>query len=150
VRGDRRASWRSSPLSVCPEPVGAEGGRSPTTTPPPFPSKPKAAISPKMAFYTYMLLCADGKYYIGHTEDLELRIAQHQSGHFGGYTLRRRPVELVWSDSFLSRYEALSAERQIKGWSRAKKEALVAGDWERISELARNRIKREGGEGEGS
>ena len=96
-----------------------------------------------MAFYTYMLLCADGRYYVGHTDNLELRFAQHQSGHFGGYTLRRRPVDLVWSEYFQTRDEALTIERQIKGWSRAKKAALANGDWERVSELARNRRKRE-------
>ena len=69
-----------------------------------------------MAFWTYMLRCADGKYYVGHTDNLEVRIGQHQSGYFGGYTLRRRPVELVWREYFQTRYEALSAERQINGW----------------------------------
>jgi putative endonuclease len=98
-----------------------------------------------MAFYTYMLLCADGKYYVGHTDNLEARIAQHQSGMFGGYTLRRRPVELVWSEYFQTRLEALNVERQLKGWSKAKKAALVAGDWERVSKLARNQGDREGG-----
>ena len=96
-----------------------------------------------MAFYSYMLLCADGRYYVGHTDNLELRIAQHQSGHFGGYTLRRRPVDLVWSEYFQTRDETLTIERQLKGWSRAKKAALANGDWERISELAQNRRKRE-------
>jgi putative endonuclease len=90
-------------------------------------------------FYAYLLRCADGSYYTGHTDDLEHRIAQHQTGACGGYTARRRPVELVWSETFPSRDEGLAAERQIKGWSRAKKEALIAGDWERISALARNR-----------
>lgn len=98
-----------------------------------------------MAFYTYMLLCADGKYYVGHTDNLEARIGQHQSGMFGGYTLRRRPVELVWSEYFQTRLEALNVERQLKGWSKAKKAALAAGDWDRVSELARNKDDREGG-----
>ncbi|MDG2534433.1 GIY-YIG nuclease family protein [Sphingomonas sp. HITSZ_GF] len=92
-----------------------------------------------MSFYAYMLRCRDGSYYTGHTEDLEVRLAQHQRGTLPCYTHRRRPVELVWSEAFDTRYEALAAERQIKGWSRAKKEALIAGDWKRISELARNR-----------
>ena len=92
-----------------------------------------------MAFWTYMLRCADGKYYAGHTDNLEVRIGQHQSGLLGGYTLHRRPVELVWSEYFQTRYEALAAERQIKGWSRAKKEALIAGDWDTISRLARKK-----------
>ena len=92
-----------------------------------------------MAFYTYLLRCNDGSYYAGHTDDIDQRIAQHQSGALGGYKARRRPVTLVWSDSFMTRDEAFAAERKIKGWSRAKKEALIAGDWALISMLARNR-----------
>jgi len=92
-----------------------------------------------MAFYTYIVLCADDTYYSGHTEDLETRIADHNAGRFRGYTAKRRPVRLVWSQDFPSRYEALSAERRIKGWSRAKKQALIEGDWDRLCLLARNR-----------
>ncbi len=92
-----------------------------------------------MDFYAYLLRCSDGSYYAGHTDDLDQRMAYHQAGSLGGYTARRRPVELVWSETFPSRDEALAAERQIKGWSRAKKEALITGDWQRISVLARNR-----------
>jgi putative endonuclease len=99
-----------------------------------------------MSFYAYMLRCADGRYYVGHAEDLELRFAQHQAGAFRScYTYHRRPVELVWSDYFQTRYEALVVERKLKGWSRAKKTAMIAGDWELISELARNRMDRKGG-----
>jgi predicted GIY-YIG superfamily endonuclease len=92
-----------------------------------------------MAFYAYMLLCADRSYYTGHTDNLEHRIGAHQSGLIEGYTHSRLPVKLVWSSEFPTRYEALSAERQIKGWSRAKKRALIAGDWPRIQQLACNR-----------
>ena len=92
-----------------------------------------------MAFHTYILRCNDGSYYTGHSENFELRIAQHQAGETGGYTAARRPVTLVWSDSFPTREEALSAERRIKGWTRAKKEALIRGDWEEIRRLSRNR-----------
>ncbi|MXP41096.1 GIY-YIG nuclease family protein [Altererythrobacter soli] len=92
-----------------------------------------------MAFYAYILLCADGSFYTGHTDHLEHRIADHQAGRFGGYTRSRRPVRLVWTQDFPTRYEALSVERQIKGWSRAKKQALIDGDWERLSALARCR-----------
>lgn len=92
-----------------------------------------------MAFYTYILQCSDGSFYIGHTENLENRIAQHQSGCFTGYTYKRRPVELMWSENFPSRIEALDAEKQIKGWTRGKKQALIDGDWTLPSELARNR-----------
>jgi predicted GIY-YIG superfamily endonuclease len=95
-----------------------------------------------VAFYAYLLRCADGSYYTGHTEDLEHRIAEHHAGMHCGYTSRRRPLQLVWMQDFPTRYEALCAERQIKGWSRAKKEALIAGDWERLSLLARNRQQR--------
>ncbi len=90
-------------------------------------------------FHCYMLHCADGSYYVGHTDNLEIRIAQHQSGYFTGYTFKRRPAQLVWNDSSQSRDDAKAAERKIKGWSRAKKEALIAGDWALVSKLAKGR-----------
>lgn len=90
-----------------------------------------------MAFYAYLLRCADGGYFAGHTDDLEARFAQHQSGEGGGYTASRRPVELVWSQVFASRAEAIAAEQQVKGWGRPKKEALIRGDWEAIRVLAK-------------
>jgi len=92
-----------------------------------------------MAFFAYILRCNDGSYYTGHTEDLETRMVQHQRGALGGYTAKRLPMVLLWSQDFPTRDEAFEAERQIKGWSRAKKEALIAGDWSRVTELARNR-----------
>ena len=92
-----------------------------------------------MAFWVYMLKCADGSYYVGHTDNLERRIAAHAAGEIEGYTRSRRPVILMFSESFPTRLEALEAERRLKGWSRAKKEALIAGDWQRVSELARSR-----------
>ncbi|MCB0220228.1 MAG: GIY-YIG nuclease family protein [Chrysiogenetes bacterium] len=90
-----------------------------------------------MAFYTYMLRCSDGRYYVGHTENLEVRVAQHNRGELPGYTKNRRPVELVWSQDFESRLEALTCERQIKGWSRKKKAALIRGDWSEIARLSK-------------
>ena len=92
-----------------------------------------------MAFFTDLLRCNDGSYYAGHTDDLENRMAQHHSGALGGHTAKRRPVSLEWPQDFPTRDEAFDAERQIKGWSRAKKQALIAGDWKRISALSRNR-----------
>jgi predicted GIY-YIG superfamily endonuclease len=89
-----------------------------------------------MSFYVYMLRCADDSYYIGQTDDLANRFAQHQSGGPRCYTTDRRPVTLVWSQEFSTREEALGAERQVKGWSRRKKEALIAGDWQSIRRLA--------------
>ncbi len=88
-------------------------------------------------FFVYMLRCSDRSYYVGHTDDLENRIAQHADGSFGGYTCARRPVELVWSAELDSRDEALQRELQIKRWSRAKKEALIASDWQQLKDLAR-------------
>jgi len=92
-----------------------------------------------MAFWTYILLCSDGRYYTGHTDDLERRIAQHQHGGFCDFTSRRRPVTLVWSEHFANITDAISVERQIKGWSRDKKEALIRGDYAEIQKLAKRR-----------
>src|SRR4029453_4891487 len=90
-----------------------------------------------MSFFTYMLLCADESYYVGHTDDLTARVAGHQSALIPGYTNTPLPVTLVWSQDFSDRHEAFRAERQIKGWSRAKKAALVRGDWQAIAQLAK-------------
>ena len=90
-------------------------------------------------FHVYILRCADGSYYVGHTDQLETREAQHNSGELGGWTKGRRPVRLLWSEPFSSRDDAFAAERRIKGWSRAKKEALMAGDWALLQSLSQNR-----------
>jgi predicted GIY-YIG superfamily endonuclease len=92
-----------------------------------------------VAFWVYLLRCADGSYYAGHTDDLDKRIGEHTAGTCGGYTATRLPVELAYSQECATRIEALTAERQIKGWSRAKKAALIRGDWGEISRLAKNR-----------
>lgn len=89
-------------------------------------------------FHVYLLRCGDGSYYCGHTDDLEKRMLQHEH-NAAGHTATRRPLTLVWQGAFGAREEALAFERRIKGWSRAKKEALIAGDWKRVSELARSR-----------
>ena len=89
-----------------------------------------------MSFFAYMVRCAGDSFYVGHTEDSESRIAAHNSGVIKGYTESRRPLVLVFSQEFGTREEALQAERQIKGWSRAKKYALIRGDWEQISRRA--------------
>jgi putative endonuclease len=87
-----------------------------------------------MQIFVYTLQCGDGSYYVGSARgDLDYRIAEHNIGALGGYTASRRPVELVWHQEF----EAVSAERQIKGWSRKKKEALIAGDFEQLTWLAK-------------
>ncbi len=90
-------------------------------------------------FWVYILHCADDSYYTGHTDNLEIRIAQHQAGECAGYTATRRPLELIWSQECSTREEALSAERQIKSWSRKKKEAMMRGDWDEVSRLAKSK-----------
>jgi len=89
-----------------------------------------------MSFWSYMLKYADDSFYVGHTDHLENRLAAHHLGVPTCYTTARRPVLLVWSQEFATRDEALAAERQIKGWSRRKKEALIRGDWNEIKRLA--------------
>jgi tRNA/rRNA methyltransferase len=87
-------------------------------------------------FFTYILRCADGSYYTGSTDELEKRIAEHQNGQGCTWTRKRLPVEFVWRQEFATREEAKAAENQIKGWSRAKKEALIAGRFDIVSKLA--------------
>jgi hydrogenase expression/formation protein HypE len=89
-----------------------------------------------MSFWVYILRCSDGSYYVGHTDKLEQRLAQHNQGAIPGYTRTRRPVTLAYSDRFLTRLEAMDAERQLKGWSRAKKEALISGRTTRLKALS--------------
>jgi putative endonuclease len=100
---------------------------------------------PKMAIYVYMLRCADNCYYVGSAtgDGLQPRIDQRNSGAFPGYTFRRRPVILVWSERFNRITDGIAAERQIKGWSRAKKEALIKQDWVEVSRLSRRGAKPE-------
>ncbi len=91
-------------------------------------------------FHVYMLRCSDGSYYVGHTDDLETRLRHHHDGAApDSYTSTRRPVELVFACEHATRVEALERERQLKGWSRAKKEALERADWAQIRTLARRR-----------
>jgi putative endonuclease len=92
-----------------------------------------------MGAFVYILLCADRSYYVGSVsgDDLAPRIAQHNSGFYGGYTSTRRPVQLAWSQHFEEITDAIAAERKLKGWSRAKKEALVRGDWNSVQWLAK-------------
>ena len=89
-----------------------------------------------MTFWTYILRCADGSFYTGHTDNLEHRVGAHSVGKGCDYTARRQPVALAWCQEFPTRLEALEAERQIKPWSRKKKEALIASDWAALSHWA--------------
>jgi putative endonuclease len=90
--------------------------------------------------YLYILRCSDGKYYAGTARSgLDERVAQHNAGTFDGYTARRRPVTLVFSQWFDRITDAIAAERQVKGWSRAKKEALIRGDFEQLRVLSKRK-----------
>ena len=87
-------------------------------------------------YYVYILRCRDKSLYIGQTSDPAGRLFQHQNGLVKGYTHGKRPVQMVWCEEFGSRMEALDVEWRLKKWSRAKKEALIVGDWARVEELA--------------
>ena len=88
----------------------------------------------------YIVKCNDGSYYTGVTNDLDRRLAEHNEGiNPDAYIHSRRPVELVFALGFQNNLEAFAFEKQIKGWSRKKKEALMAWDWDKIQELAKCR-----------
>ena len=90
--------------------------------------------------FLYILRCADGSYYVGTTRTaLEIRIAQHNDGTFGGYTATRRPVALVFSECFERITDAIENERKLKKWSRAKKAAFIKGDLTTLRQLSSRR-----------
>jgi putative endonuclease len=90
--------------------------------------------------FVYILRCADGRYYTGTARgELERRVAEHNAGTYAGFTAKRRPVTLVFSQWFDRITDAIAAEQRIKGWSRAKKEALIDGDFERLRLLSKRK-----------
>ena len=90
-------------------------------------------------FYVYIVKCRDGSYYTGVTNDVDRRIEEHNSGLDAKcYTFLRRPVTLKYVEHFYDFMKAERREKQIKGWSRRKKEALMAGDWQKLVELSKN------------
>jgi len=94
----------------------------------------------EIGFFVYILLCADGSLYTGSTTDVESRLEVHRRGLDPAcHTYPRRPVRLVWAGGFERWESALTWERQLKGWSRAKKMALVNGDWDEIQRLSRKK-----------
>jgi len=88
-------------------------------------------------FVVYILRCADGAYYVGSTGDIRARLEAHNAGRGPRYTACRRPVELVLSERFDTMAQARQRETQLKKWSRAKKEALIAGEMHRLHDLSR-------------
>ncbi|WP_419704878.1 GIY-YIG nuclease family protein [Promicromonospora sp. NFX87] len=93
----------------------------------------------------YILRCADGSFYVGSTVDLERRLGQHDAGQGAAYTRRRRPVQLVYCEDFPRIDDAYLREKQVQGWSRAKRLALVEGRLHDLPRLARSRTGGSGG-----
>ncbi|RZV60810.1 MAG: GIY-YIG nuclease family protein, partial [Flavobacteriaceae bacterium] len=85
----------------------------------------------------YILLCSDGSYYTGSTKNLEIRINEHQSGHGANYTKKRLPVKLIYYEQYSRIDHAFYREKQVQGWSRKKKEALIQGETRLLPKLSR-------------
>jgi len=92
-----------------------------------------------MPWFVYILRCSDGSYYVGHTENVAARVQRHQDGTGAVWTAARRPVSLVFEEECPSEAEAVARERQIKRWSRQKKEALISGGLTALKALSRCR-----------
>jgi putative endonuclease len=93
---------------------------------------------PDMEVTVYILRCSDNSYYTGLTkQDIEARVWEHNEGVYDGYTAKRRPVELVFMEVYDRIIDAIAREREIKGWSRRKKEALMAYDYDALPALSR-------------
>ena len=90
-------------------------------------------------FYVYILGCADGSLYVGHTRNIRRCVETHNAGFGASFTYKRLPVRLVFSEAHPTRVTAVRRERQLKGWSRKKKEALIQGDFDRLRVLSRRR-----------
>ena len=90
-------------------------------------------------FYVYILKCSDDSLYIGITNDIRRRLQEHNSDkNIFAYTFNRKPLELVWFEKFTSPNEAISKEKQLKGWSRKKKLALINKNWEQLIAFSKN------------
>ena len=92
-------------------------------------------------YYVYILKCSDGTYYTGFTSNLEKRLIEHQMGKYkDSYTSTRRPVELAFYAEFTDPNIAIDTEKQIKKWSKAKKEALIHGEFDKLPNLAKKKF----------
>jgi len=91
-----------------------------------------------MKGYMYILECVDGSFYTGSTKDLDLRLTQHQNGEGAFHTKNRLPVKLLYYEEFQRIDDAFAREKQVQGWNRKKKEALIKGQYEKLPELAKN------------
>jgi len=92
-------------------------------------------------YFVYILLCNDNSYYTGITNNIESRLYDHQNGSDPkAYTFKRRPVKMVFYEMFYDVNQAIAFEKQVKGWRRAKKEAIINGDWHLLPELSKNNM----------
>lgn len=91
-----------------------------------------------MIGFMYILKCANGLYYTGSTNNLERRLQQHQNGEGANFTKKHLPVELVYYEQFGRIDEAFYREKQVQGWSRKKKEALINGEYDKLPELSKS------------
>jgi putative endonuclease len=90
-------------------------------------------------YVVYILYCADSSYYIGFTTNIERRFAEHQDGKYErGYTFSRRPVRLLYFEYYTTKLQASLREKQLKGWNRAKKQALITENYKRLERLSKN------------
>ena len=97
-----------------------------------------------MSSYMYILKCSDGSFYTGSTRELEKRVMEHNMGLGANYTRKHRPVELVYYEEFQRVDDAFAREKQVQGWSRAKKIALIQGQFGKLTDLSKsNANKRE-------
>jgi len=99
----------------------------------------RVEMSAAPIWWTYILGCCDGSFYVGSTGNLEARVQVHQSGNGPTYTATRLPIRLVYSETHSTQQAAVAREKQLKGWSRAKKTALIAGNAKHLNALSRCR-----------
>lgn len=88
---------------------------------------------------TYILRCANNKLYVGSTTNIDERLKRHNAGYASEYTHLHKPIELVYKEEYDTYQEAFKRERQLKKWSHSKKEALIAGDLEKLKELSKSK-----------
>ncbi|MDR3696875.1 GIY-YIG nuclease family protein [Mucilaginibacter sp.] len=92
-------------------------------------------------YFVYILLCSDNSYYTGVTNNLERRIYEHENGFDRkAYTFKRKPLKLAFCETFNDVNQTIAFEKQVKGWRREKKEAIINGDWPLLPELSKNRM----------
>lgn len=107
--------------------MGARGRQFESDIPDPFPRQERGQGKLPMAWFVYILRCRDDSFYTGITWNLKKRIKEHNSGKYLGYTSNRNPVRLTYWEKFMDRIKAARREKEIKGWTRLKKEKLING-----------------------